>query len=90
MSFTRQTIAAMDKDRGFDLIWNKENDEPEAPALPKEFPFRNTRLVEGNFDVRGGSLALDSGAVTSRSRKLWLGGWCDTSRNLSERCAKSA
>lgn len=54
VSFTRQTIEAMDTDSGFDIIWNDGSDEPEARALPGNFHFRNARLVEVNYDVRGG------------------------------------
>ncbi|HMD85952.1 MAG TPA: hypothetical protein VKO18_14755 [Terriglobia bacterium] len=54
VSFTRQTIEAMDADSGFDIVWNDGSDEPEARALPKKFHFRNAHLVEVNYDVRGG------------------------------------
>jgi hypothetical protein len=54
VSFTRQTIEAMDTDSGFDIIWNDGSDEAEARALPGSFHFQNARLVEVNYDVRGG------------------------------------
>jgi len=54
VSFTRQTIEAMDADGGYDLIWNDGSDTAEARDLPKNFKFRNARLVEVNHDVRGG------------------------------------
>ncbi len=54
VSFTRQTIEAMDADGGYDIVWNDGSDEPEARALPKSFHFQNARLVEVNYDVRGG------------------------------------
>jgi tetratricopeptide (TPR) repeat protein len=54
VDFTSQTLEAMDQDGGYDLIWNDASDEPEARALPKSFQFRNARLVEVNYDVRGG------------------------------------
>ena len=53
-SFTRQTIKAMDTDSGYDVIWNDGSKGPKARALPKNFHFRNARLVEVNYDVRGG------------------------------------
>jgi hypothetical protein len=52
--FTRQTLESMDADGGYDLIWNDGSDEPEARELPKNFQFRNARLVEVNYDVGGG------------------------------------
>lgn len=54
VDFTRQTLEAMDVDGGYDLIWNDGSDDPEARALPGIFPFRNARLAEVNYDVRGG------------------------------------
>ncbi len=54
VSFTRQTLEAMDRDSGYDIIWNDGSDEPEARALPKNFHFQNARLVEVNYNVRGG------------------------------------
>jgi hypothetical protein len=52
--FTRQTLKAMDKEGGYDIIWNDGSDEAEARALPKTFRFRKARLVEVNYDMRGG------------------------------------
>jgi len=54
VSFTRRSIEAMDADGGYDLIWNDGSDTAEARELPKDFKFRNSRLVEVNFDIRGG------------------------------------
>jgi len=54
VSFTRQTLEAMDTDSGFDIIWNDGSDEPGARALPESLHFQNARLVEVNYDVRGG------------------------------------
>jgi len=54
VDFTRLTLEALDQDCGYDLIWNDGSDEPEARALPKNFSFRKARLVEVNYDVRGG------------------------------------
>ena len=54
VAFTRQTLKALDADGGFDIIWNDGSDEAEARALPRTFHFRNARLMEVNYDVRGG------------------------------------
>jgi hypothetical protein len=53
-SFTRQTLKALDADGGFDIIWNDGSEEAEARALPRTFRFRNARLMEVNYDLRGG------------------------------------
>lgn len=53
-AFTLQTLEAMDVDGGYDVIWNDGSDQPDARELPKNFHFRNARLVELNHDVRGG------------------------------------
>ncbi len=54
VAFTRQTLKAMDRESGFDIVWNDGSEEAEARALPKNFHFQNARLVEVNYDVRGG------------------------------------
>jgi hypothetical protein len=54
VAFTQQTLKALDADGGFDLIWNDGSEEAEARALPRTFRFRNARLMELNYDVRGG------------------------------------
>lgn len=53
-AYTRQTLAALDSEGGFDIIWNDGSEHPEARALPKTFAFRQARLVEVNYDVGGG------------------------------------
>jgi hypothetical protein len=53
-AFTCQTLKALDADGGFDIIWNDGSEEAEARALPRTFRFRNARLMEVNYDVRGG------------------------------------
>ncbi len=70
VSFTRQTLEAMDKDGGFDLIWNDGSDEREGRALPKEFQLHNARLVEVNYDVGGGP---DKSICFGLERLLQLG-----------------
>jgi hypothetical protein len=69
-SFTRQTLEAMDKDGGYDLIWNDGSDEPEDRALPNEFQFQKARLVEVNYDVVGGP---DKSICFGLKRLLQLG-----------------
>lgn len=54
VDLTRRTLEAMDQDGGYDLVWNDGSDSPEARELPKNFQFRNAKLVEVNYDVRGG------------------------------------
>jgi hypothetical protein len=54
VDFTRQTLEGMDADGGYDIVWNDGSDGAEARALPGIFPFRNARLAEVNYDVRGG------------------------------------
>jgi hypothetical protein len=54
VDFTRQTLEAMDRDGGYDIIWNDGSDTPEGRALPGSVHLRHARLVEVNHDVRGG------------------------------------
>ena len=70
VSFTRQTLKAMDRDAGYDIVWNDGSDEAEGRALPGDFRFRNARLVEVNYDVRGGP---DAGICFGLKRLLDLG-----------------
>ncbi len=69
-AFTRQTLEAMDHDGGYDLIWNDGSDEPDARDLPKNFHFRNARLVEVNYNVVGGP---DKSICFGLERLLQLG-----------------
>jgi hypothetical protein len=41
ISYTRQTVEAMDTDGGYDLIWIDGSDQPKPRDLPKNFHFRN-------------------------------------------------
>ncbi len=54
LAYTLRTIQALDADGGFDLIWNDGSDRAEVPDLSRYFKFRNARLVETNYGVRGG------------------------------------
>jgi len=54
VDFSRKTLAALDFEGGFDLIWIDGSDSLEARELPRVYAFRNTRLVETHLDVRGG------------------------------------
>jgi len=52
--YTMRTIKALDADGGFDLIWNDGSERYEVPELSRYFAFRNARLVEVNYGVKGG------------------------------------
>jgi SAM-dependent methyltransferase len=54
VEFSKRSLATVDSDRGFDLVWCDGSDSPEARALPDQVQLRNTRIVEVNRDVRGG------------------------------------
>jgi hypothetical protein len=52
--FTRRTLASVDIEPGFDIVWADGSDEDEGRALPHQYRFRHARLVEAHGDVRGG------------------------------------
>jgi hypothetical protein len=54
VSFTLPTLATMDADGEFDLIWVDGSDTPEGKALPLNYQFHNIHLVEAHSDIRGG------------------------------------
>jgi hypothetical protein len=54
VDFSRRTLAALDCEKGFDLVWVDGSDNLEARELPRVYPFRNARLAEIHLDVRGG------------------------------------
>lgn len=54
VQFTVPTLASIDTDAGFDLIWADGSDTPEGKRLPYESKLKNARLVEIHSDVRGG------------------------------------
>lgn len=53
-AYTMRTIKALDAEGGFDLIWNDGSERNEVPELSRYFAFRNARLVEVNYKVKGG------------------------------------
>jgi hypothetical protein len=53
--YTMRTIKSLDAEGGFDLIWNDGSERNEVPELSRYFAFRNMRLVETNYDVKGGA-----------------------------------
>jgi hypothetical protein len=53
-AFTLRTLRALDTEPGFDLIWNDGSDRREVPDLSRYFEFKNARLIETNYGVRGG------------------------------------
>jgi hypothetical protein len=53
--YTMRTIKSLDADSGFDLIWNDGSERNEVPELSRYFAFRNARLVEVNYGVKGGA-----------------------------------
>lgn len=53
--YTMRTINSLDAEGGFDLIWNDGSERNEVPELSRYFVFRNARLVEVNYGVKGGA-----------------------------------
>jgi hypothetical protein len=53
--YTMRTIKSLDAEGGFDLIWNDGSERNEVPELSRYFAFRNARLVEVNYSVKGGA-----------------------------------
>jgi len=70
LAYTLRTVQALDAEGGFDLIWNDGSDRAEVPDLSRYFQFRNARLVETNYGVRGGP---DSAICFGLRRLLELG-----------------
>jgi hypothetical protein len=68
--FTMRTIKSLDADGGFDLIWNDGSERNEVPELSRYFAFRNARLVEVNYGVKGGA---DAAICFGLRRLLELG-----------------
>jgi hypothetical protein len=64
--YTMRTIKSLDAEGGFDLIWNDGSERNEVPELSRYFAFRNARLVEANYGVKGGADA----AIRSGLRRL--------------------
>jgi len=53
--YTMRTIKSLDAEGGCDLIWNDGSECTEVPELSRYFAFRNARLVEVNYGVKGGA-----------------------------------
>jgi hypothetical protein len=68
--FTMQTIKSLDAEGGFDLIWNDGSERNEVPELSRYCAFRNARLVEVNYGVKGGA---DAAICYGLRRLLELG-----------------
>src|SRR5882757_6562575 len=68
--FTMRTIKSLDAEGGFDLIWNDGSERTEVPELSRYFAFRNARLVEVNYGVKGGA---DAAICYGLRRLLALG-----------------
>jgi hypothetical protein len=54
VNFTVPTLASIDAEGDFDIIWVDGSDTPEGKQLPNDSKFKNARLVEVHTDVRGG------------------------------------
>jgi hypothetical protein len=54
-AYTMRTIKSLDAEGGFDLIWNDGSERYEVPELSRYFAFRNARLAEVNYGVKGGA-----------------------------------
>lgn len=55
VSFTLRSLASIDSETGFDIIWIDGSDTEEGKELPNKHRFRNARLSEVHLDVRGGA-----------------------------------
>ncbi|HEY4906496.1 MAG TPA: hypothetical protein VIH74_03535 [Candidatus Acidoferrum sp.] len=53
--YTMRTIKSLDADGEFDLIWNDGSEHNEVSELSRYFTFRNARLAELNYGVKGGA-----------------------------------
>ena len=53
--YTMRTIKSLDAEGGFDLVWNDGSEGNEVPELSRYFAFRNARLAEANYGVKGGA-----------------------------------
>jgi hypothetical protein len=68
--YTMRTIKSLDAEGGFDLVWNDGSERNEVPELSRYFAFRNARLVEVNYGVKGGA---DAAICYGLRRLLELG-----------------
>jgi hypothetical protein len=53
--FTLRTLKTIDSEGGFDVVWNDGSERREVPELSRYFVFRNARLAEVNYGVKGGA-----------------------------------
>jgi hypothetical protein len=53
--FTLRTLKTIDSEGGFDVVWNDGSEGREVPELSRYFVFRNARLAEVNYGVKGGA-----------------------------------
>jgi hypothetical protein len=53
-NFTVPTLASIDGEGGFDIIWVDGSDTLEGKQLPYDSKLKNARLVEIHSDIRGG------------------------------------
>lgn len=58
---TRQTLATLDTEKGFDLIWIDGSETPEGKALPDQYKLHNIRLIEVHKNMKGKVYAIDFG-----------------------------
>jgi hypothetical protein len=68
--FTMRTIKSLDAEGRFDLIWNDGSERNEVPELSRYIAFRNARLLEVNYGVKGGA---DAAICFGLRRLLELG-----------------
>ena len=50
---TKVTLATLDTERGFDVIWVDGSETPDGKALVDQYEFRNIRLIEAHKDMKG-------------------------------------
>jgi hypothetical protein len=53
--FTLRTLKTIDSEGGFDVVWNDGSERREVPELSRYFVFRNARVAEVNYGVKGGA-----------------------------------
>ncbi|MFP5275984.1 MAG: hypothetical protein ACLGPM_02625 [Acidobacteriota bacterium] len=70
VDFTTSTLASIDTEGGFDLIWVDGSVTPEGRKMPYQVKLRHAQLVEIHSDIRGGP---DRAICFSLKRLLDLG-----------------
>jgi hypothetical protein len=68
--FTLRTLKTIDTEGGFDVVWNDGSERREVPELSRYFIFKNARLAEVNYGVKGGA---DAAICFGLRRMLDLG-----------------